>query len=60
MTIETSLVIDTTGGEQIVRRPRRTDTIGAILRDAFGGVRPLPGDIARLIAALERCRITRR
>jgi hypothetical protein len=42
-------------GEQVVRRPRATDAIGAALRGAFG-CPALPEDMARLVRRLDRTR----
>jgi hypothetical protein len=56
MALGTSLVIDTGDGEQFVRRPRATDPIGAALRDAFGRPSPVPADLQRLLALLDRRR----
>ncbi len=39
------------GNEQVVRRPRPADAIGAALRDVFGGPAALP---AEMVAVLER------
>jgi hypothetical protein len=50
----TSLVVDEPSGEQIVRLPRRTDTIGASLREAFGTGTGLPDDMISLLGKLDR------
>jgi len=47
-----SLLAETGGGEQIVRRPRPADAIGAALRDAYGGTVATPEDMLRLLRRL--------
>lgn len=52
----TALYISTapSGNDQVVRRPRPTDAIGAALRGVFGEGGTLPADMARLLQRLER------
>lgn len=45
-----------TGNDQVVRRPRPNDAIGAALRGVFGPQACLPADMARLLQALDRAR----
>ena len=42
------------GNDQIVRRPRPTDAIGAALRGVFGEGAALPPDMMRLLQKLDR------
>ena len=56
MTLSTNLVVDKPSGEQIVRRPRRTDAIGASLREAFAAGAGIPEDMAALLSKLDRVR----
>ncbi|WP_332755447.1 hypothetical protein [Sphingomonas sp. LB2R24] len=42
-----------TDGQQIVRRPRVTDAVGDVLRNAFGEQDGLPADMARLLRHLD-------
>ena len=41
------------GNDQVVRRPRPTDAIGAALRGVFGEGDSLPSDMARLLQRLD-------
>ncbi|MES2420730.1 MAG: hypothetical protein V4595_05440 [Pseudomonadota bacterium] len=45
-----------TDGQQVVRRPRVTDTIGHALRNAFSEQNGLPDDMARLLGRLDGTR----
>jgi hypothetical protein len=52
----TSLVVDEPSGEQVIRRPQRTDAIGASLREAFGTGASLPEDMTSLVVKLDNIR----
>ena len=56
MTWSANLLIDKPSGEQVVRRPRRTDAIGAALREAFAIGAGLPDDMGALLRKLDRAR----
>jgi hypothetical protein len=42
------------GNDEVVRRPRASDAMGAALRGAFGAETSLPKDIVRLLQRLDR------
>ena len=53
--IYSSLTIEReASGQQVVHRPRVTDTVGHALRNAFSEQSGLPDDMAQLLSRLDR------
>lgn len=54
MVSPSSLLIEKPDGEQIVRGPRSTDAIGALLQRVYAVRRAMPDMIARLVPRIDR------